>query len=374
MEAALLDELAVGDARQRAESWRYSRNAVRALAQLEFSAADAQAPLSDELRALWQWPQTTGRRLVFVNGVLSAAESDGAAVADVVSHVAGDTCTLRIERDTSMPLHVVQVAVAGTAASRWTGRLALRIAAPRACLIEQHVAAPGAELLGCCDIEIELAAQATLDLLSLSDLGGNASLVRRMTATLGEAASLRATHALFGGRLQRLDLSVALAGARARLQSRGAFVLRGREHADMQLDVRHIARDAVCDVLWRGVADQRARGIFHGGITVEPGADGSDARLSSKNVLLSPHAEIDTQPVLEIHADEVQAAHGATVGQIDERALFYLRSRGIPAAMARRMLVAAFCNEALSEIDDATLRERIAQAAAARLPAREEQP
>ena len=82
----------------------------------------------------------------------------------------------------------------------------------------------------------------------------------------------------------------------ARLESRGVFVLRGREHSDVHLDLRHVARDAACDVLWRGVADQRSRGIFHGAITVEPGADGSDAKLSSKNVLLSSAAEIDTQP------------------------------------------------------------------------------
>jgi Fe-S cluster assembly protein SufD len=195
--------------------------------------------------------------------------------------------------------------------------------------------------------------------------------VRRAHAKLDADATLRTTHAIVGGRLQRLDFGVALGGERARLESRGVFVLRGREHSDVHLDLRHVARDAACDVLWRGVADQRSRGIFHGAITVEPGADGSDAKLSNKNVLLSSSAEIDAQPVLEIHADEVQAAHGATVGQIDERALFYLRSRGIPLEAARRMLVAAFCAEALAGIGDAELRSRIEALAASRLPTQE---
>ena len=86
------------------------------------------------------------------------------------------------------------------------------------------------------------------------------------------------------------------------------FALRGRQHVDMHLDVRHNARDTVCDIVWRGVADQRARGVFHGAITVAPGADGADARLQTKNLLLSAQAEIDAQPVLEIYADEVKAA------------------------------------------------------------------
>src|SRR5207342_2572289 len=84
---------------------------------------------------------------------------------------------------------------------------------------------------------------------------------------------------------------------------------------------------------------------FHGGILIHAGADGSDANLSNKNLLLGDAAEIDSQPVLEIHADEVKAAHGATVGQLDPTAMFYLRSRGLPEADARRLLTTAFCRE-----------------------------
>ena len=96
--------------------------------------------------------------------------------------------------------------------------------------------------------------------------------------------------------------------------------------------------------------------MFHGGITIHAGADGSEADLSNKNLLLSSDAEIDTQPVLEIHADEVKAAHGATVGQLDPTALFYLRSRGLPEADARRLLTGAFCREVVAGIDDETTR------------------
>jgi Fe-S cluster assembly protein SufD len=144
--------------------------------------------------------------------------------------------------------------------------------------------------------------------------------------------------------------------------------LHGRQHADTQLQVEHAARDTVSELTWRGVADARGRGVFNGTIVVQPGADGADAQLSNKNLLLSPHAEIDTKPVLEIHADEVKAAHGATVGQLDERALFYLRSRGVPAGQARTLLTFAFCRTALDGIANTALREHLAQRLVEHLP------
>ena len=102
--------------------------------------------------------------------------------------------------------------------------------------------------------------------------------------------------------------------------------------------------------------------MFHGGITIHAGADGSEAALSNKNLLLSADAEIDTQPVLEIHADEVKAAHGATVGQLDATALFYLRSRGLTEAEARRLLTAAFCREIVASVDDDRVRTHLESA------------
>jgi Fe-S cluster assembly protein SufD len=135
---------------------------------------------------------------------------------------------------------------------------------------------------------------------------------------------------------------------------------RGRQHIDTQLAIRHQALNTASDSVWRGVADQRGRGVFRGAILVAPGADGSDASLSNKNLLLSGQAEIDTKPELEIYADEVKAAHGATVGQLDERALFYLRSRGIPQAEARALLTAAFCRAVLDDLPNAALREHLA--------------
>ena len=105
----------------------------------------------------------------------------------------------------------------------------------------------------------------------------------------------------------------------------------------------------------------------HGGITIDAGADGSNAALSNKNLLLGTKAHITTQPALEIHADEVKAAHGATVGQLDATALFYLRTRGVPEAEALALLTRAFYAEALAIIDDETLRETLKAFLPARL-------
>ena len=159
-----------------------------------------------------------------------------------------------------------------------------------------------------------------------------------------------------GAALSRHELNVRLEGDGARLHAHGVQLGDGRRHLDTRLGIEHIARDTACELVWRGMADARSKVVFHGGIHIRPGADGSDASLSSKNLLLSADAEIDTQPVLVIDTDEVKAAHGATVGQLDQTALFYLRSRGIPEQQARRMLTAAFCHEPLRGIGDTALQ------------------
>lgn len=372
MSAALIEEFGRGDAREREESWRYSKTALRALSQQDFVAADTDAELPETLRAQFDWMQTRGRRVVLVNGAVSERYSDFADVGAMVTvGETGGTYAVRIDGGIDGPVHVVYVSVPSAQPSRWRASTSMVVVNGSARMIEQHLGVDGAGVLGSVRRRIDLGEGARLELVSVCDLPESASLYRLLDVHLGAKATLRATHVLLGGRLQRLDMQVELAGEQARLESRGVFALRGRAHVDTHLDVRHVARDTACDILWRGVADQRARGIFHGAITVAAGADGSDAKLSNKNLLLSAQAEIDTQPVLEIHADEVKAAHGATVGQLDERALFYLRSRGIPLAEARRMMVTAFCREVLDGVADPDLRERLAQRMHAALPVEE---
>jgi len=366
----LLDEFGTGDAREREESWRYSKVALRALSQQEFVPAATTLPLSTHLQAQFDWPTTRGRRLVFINGALAASHSDiGALGGDVLlEHGPDNHLVVRFSGESrDQPLHLVYASVADTAPARWHATSRIELRSGRATVIEQHLGDQGAGILGSLVSDVAIAANAQLCLASVSELPDTVALYRRAGIVLADHALLTSTHAAFGGRLQRLDLAVNLAGERARLESNGCFVLRGREHADMHLDVRHGARDTESEVLWRGVADERARGVFRGAITVAAGADGADARLSNKNLLLSAQAEIDTQPVLEIYADEVKAAHGATVGQLDPLALFYLRSRGVPAESARNLLIAGFCRETFAAVGD-ELRARLEKLLVQRLP------
>ena len=370
MSAFLLDEFGVGDAREREESWRYSKTALRALSQQDFADADARAVLDASTAARFDWPETRGRRLVFVNGSYSEVHSSVEHVGGEVSvrHEDAHRLILAIAGDCAEPLHLIYANVPGVAATRWQAVAEINLVSGRASVIEQHLGEAGVDVLGALHSRIAVGPGAELRLTTLSDLPDSVSLYRRVNATVERGGVCRSTEAVFGGRLQRADLNVDLNGEDARLESRGVFVLRGRQHADTHLDIRHTARDTICDVLWRGVADQRARGVFHGAITVAAGADGADARLSNKNLLLSAQAEIDTQPVLEIYADEVKAAHGATVGQLDETALFYLRSRGVPAAQARNLLVAGFCREVFAGVGEIDLRARLDALLAERLP------
>jgi len=367
MAAALLEEFGSADVREREESWRYSKTALRALAQNDFLAADGRALPSSNLLESIDWPHTRGRRLVFVNGVHSHAHSDFTAADGIAFERGAEANALNIAGNDQV-VHLIYVSVPGAQPVRWDAQLNIRVAAPGARIIEQHTGDVGADVLGSLRVNLEIAERAEARVTMLTDLPDSTSLYRREQVGVAQDGLHASTHALFGGRLQRHDGNIALRGPRSRHAARGVFVVRGRQHIDVHLDVCHEARDTACDVVWRGVADQRARGILRGAITVATGADGADARLQTKNLLLSAHAEIDAQPVLEIYADEVKASHGATVGQLDERALFYLRSRGVPAAVARGLLIAGFCREALADGSDEDLRARLEAALDERLP------
>jgi len=164
-----------------------------------------------------------------------------------------------------------------------------------------------------------------------------------------------------GGGLVRHDLHAALLGSGASAFLNGAYLLDGRRHVDNHARVDHHAPDGASEQYFRGVAGGSGRAVFNTAVYVHPGADGTEARQSNANILLSARAEVDTKPQLEIHADEVVASHGATVGQLDETAVFYLRSRGLSEQEARQMLTTAFCRSVSDRLTDAVLAEVISQ-------------
>jgi Fe-S cluster assembly protein SufD len=337
----LIDEFGIGTAQERAESWRYSQNALRALSQVAFERGPSPDVLSSALSARIR--ALSDRRIVFINGILSHNFSDFDESTIRISD------TIEIAANRTGELHVVFVNTAGVKPQRWQRGISLRVSTDTR-IVEHHLGEDSVDVLGAITSHAMVAPGATLDWVTIIDIADSVSLVRRQTAEV--SGTLRTTHALAGGRLQRFDIVCDLVDDNARYEGRGALMPSARQHIDVHLDVRHSARDTASDVLWRGIADGRGRGILRGAITVASGADGADAQLQTKNLLLSPHAEIDAQPVLEIYADEVKASHGATVGQLDERILFYLRTRGIPLTQAREMLIAGFVREAFDRGDE----------------------
>lgn len=272
--------------------------------------------------------------------------------ARVNAALAREGVVLRVDEDTRCEdaLNLVFVGTASEADEAWHLRhfIELRRGAALS-LVEHHLHAADHSHLGNAVAHVHLAQNAQLRHVRLQDEATGAISFLRTDAVLARDSHYTRTDVELGAALSRHELNIRLEGANARADAGGVLLANGRRHIDTRLGIDHIAGDTACELNWRGMADNRARVVFHGGIEIRAGADGSDAQLSNKNLLLSNDAEIDTQPVLVIHADEVTAAHGATVGQLDANALFYLRARGIPVAQARSLLTAAFCREVLGE-------------------------
>jgi Fe-S cluster assembly protein SufD len=159
-----------------------------------------------------------------------------------------------------------------------------------------------------------------------------------------------------GGRVSRLEVHADLVGPGAAVHLNGAQLLTGTQHADLTSVVRHSAPSCASRQTVKHVLTGRSRGVFQGRIEVARAAQKTDGYQMNQALLLSPDAEVDTKPELEIFADDVKCSHGATVGELDNDQLFYLRSRGIPDHEARSILVRAFLAEALDTVRDDTLR------------------
>ncbi|MEX0644353.1 MAG: Fe-S cluster assembly protein SufD, partial [Parvularculaceae bacterium] len=180
-----------------------------------------------------------------------------------------------------------------------------------------------------------------------SDAGVEASL---MAASLAAGAEFHQTALLLGAKAVRLETRLALDGVGAKATLRGASALGGARHADLTSDVRHAALGCTTRQTHKSAIRDRARAVFQGKFLVARGAQKTDAQMTANALLLSDSAEANHKPELEIYADDVQCAHGSTVGALDDDALFYLRQRGLDERAARALLVEAFLNEALEEI------------------------
>jgi Fe-S cluster assembly protein SufD len=160
-----------------------------------------------------------------------------------------------------------------------------------------------------------------------------------------------------------------LAGAGGRCELNGLYMTAGREHADCHTHIDHHAPSCISREFFKGVLDGRSHAVFNGKIVVHKDAQKTDSAQSNANLILSRHAEVDTKPELEIYADDVKCAHGATVGQLDPKQLFYLRSRGFSEEAARQALTVAFADEVLARMPHAEIRSYLERSGLSRLAA-----
>lgn len=379
----LLDVLdGIGLPTKRDEAWRYAPH--RELAQLTFGPT-AGAPdglmvdLDDRL------PVLDGPRIVIVNGVvdpdrsrltpsreqdhLSGVEvftrtSDAGGQGDVEVDVVDAYTALNVAYGTggavidvaagaspAAPIHVIDVAAPGDVTNTSCTGVVVRLGAGSSATVVESRVGVGTQFGGSnVRTTIDVGDDATLEYIVLQDLPVEQVHLSRTEIAQGARSTVRVRSFNLGASYGRLAYEIRLAGPGALAELSGLFFGAGEQILDQQISVVHQAKDCTSRQTFRGVLDDASTGIFNGGVDVCPGADGTDAEQSNDNLLLSNRAEVNTQPRLEILADEVACKHGATVGQLDDTALYYLRSRGINAEEARRLLINGFADQIVDDV------------------------
>lgn len=254
------------------------------------------------------------------------------------------------------PIHVGLLAATGRALGQ--PRLLVDIGADsRLTLVLEHTGTGGSLVNAVHQIRVGRGSQ--LNLVRIQSLPDDGMLLETVELELQESASVTVTSVDLGGKLSRQSINVRLTGPGADATVNGVFIADGQRHIDNHTRLLHQAPATTSREYFRGIADGHGRGVFNGKIVVLSGAEGSSATLTNRNLLLASTAEIDTKPELEIYVDDVRCSHGATTGQLDANALFYLRSRGLDPAVARQVLTSAFLHEGLAAIAVPELRVRL---------------
>lgn len=236
-----------------------------------------------------------------------------------------------------------------------TARISARAGA-KLLLLETHEGT-GSAYVAHNRLELDVARGAEVVRVVLIEEPADAISVTQAEVRVEAGGVYRQTVLTTGSKLQRIETQLLHFAQGADVRLDGAYALSGERHADLTTVVDHVAADGLTSQMTKGVVRDTARGVFQGKIIVERGADGTDARMQHHALILGERGEIDAKPELIIYADDVQCAHGNTVGNLDEAALFYMQQRGIPADEARALLVEAFLIEVVDRIAHEGARE-----------------
>jgi Fe-S cluster assembly protein SufD len=279
--------------------------------------------------------------LVALNGMLF---EDGIVV-DVPAGIAGGV------------LEVLSLANASERAPAFHPRHLVRLGVDASLTLVESAAGPAAgRYLHNPVFEIEVADGARLNHGRLQQEGREGVFLSTVYARVGAGAAYDNFTLNAGARLARNEIHVALTGPKAEAHMNGVQLVGDGQHADTTTSLDHAAPNCASRQTYKTVLAGRSRGVFQGKIHVHQVAQKTDGYQMNQALLLSPEAEIDSKPQLEIYADDVKCSHGATVGELDADHLFFLRSRGIPEAQAKAILVEAFLTEAVEAVADETIR------------------
>ncbi len=381
----------------RIEAWRHT--SLAPLAAASFQDGDAR-PVAEQVAALKA--AEAGHWLVFVDGAFDAALSDigtlptgvslttlsraWAEQADAIQAaygraedghstsalnlaLASDGAWVRLARGAvaELPIHLVCVA-ASPRAAHFLRHLIDADAGAQATVVEHYVGPQDATNLRHAITRLRLAQDARITHLKLQQESDKAWHLGEIDATQSRGSFFTSHSVSLGARLARHDITTRFADERCETLLNGLYYVDQRRHVDHHTLIDHNKPRCVSHETYRGILADTSHGVFSGRILVAPGADGTDAIQRNDSLLLSRLAKSDSRPELEIYADDVKCAHGATVGQIDAESLFYLRSRGLDEAHARDILIYAFAASSVSRIEAAPLRQRVERAIRSLLP------
>jgi Fe-S cluster assembly protein SufD len=293
---------------------------------------------------------------------------DGEAPAALNAALAADGAWIRLGRGVAVepPIHLVFIGARVT--DQHLRNLIVAETGAQATIVEHYPVGAAGSTLTTAVTRVLAAQDSHVTHLKLQQEAPEAIHLATIEAEQARGAVF-ASHSLsFGARLARHDIRTRLAGEGAEALLNGLYHADGRRHVDHHTRIDHARPQGTSREFYRGLLDGSARGVFTGRILVAQNAQRTDAMQRCDNLLLSRLAEADARPELEIYADDVKCAHGATVGQLDEDALFYLRSRGVDAVHARQLLTYAFAAEVLDRIAHAPLRALGRAALLERLP------
>ena len=286
-----------------------------------------------------------------------------------------DGIVIHVPKDVSLtrPIHVLFVTDANAAKTVMHPRnLIVLERHARATVIETYVALGDAAYFTNSVTEVSLAEGATLEHIRIQREGRRAFHVGTAEAVQAKDSHYVSFSFATGGSLVRTNIYTRLDGEGSGATLNGLYMLDGEQHCDHQTRIEHVAPNCFSREVYKGVLDGRSHGVFNGKVYVHPEAQKTDGKQTNNTLLLSKEAQIDTKPQLEIFADDVKCTHGATVGRLDEMALFYMKSRGVNAESAKRLLIYAFAADVLETIERTEVREALESTTLERFVAKEE--